>query len=442
MKKLGYLAAVVLFLALPAISSAATHYVRSGAAGNNSGSDWTNAYSTLPSTLVRGDTYYIADGSYSSYIFDDPGSTWIYIKKATPSNHGTSVGWSDGYGNASAIFTAPWKFTQGYYEFDGQVGGGPGNWSSGHGIKVLHTANGSLAKIINIATSVPNLTFKHVELGFTPPSATSTSATGQDVIYGVYGGSNWTFQYCWLHQPSRTILYTTKVTGITVDKTLLEKNGLNRSQHSEIWAARDTHSVTVKNSMLLDFVSTGGIIIGRGDGWNIYGNIFRWTSDLGFTANNGAIGTWSSDSTYYARNINIYNNTFIGLKNGGAGKLFPIFVSISNITANNNIWYDSPNTSFGSGVSHDYNWFKGSNESGISETHKETGSGDPFVSIASKNFHLKASTQSGLKLSAPYNIDMDGNTRGIDSTWDRGAYEYSGSASASVPSAPGSLTVN
>src|SRR3989304_8100596 len=48
---------------------AASHYVRSGASGSGNGSDWTNAYTTLPSSLIRGDVYYVAGGTYSGRTF-------------------------------------------------------------------------------------------------------------------------------------------------------------------------------------------------------------------------------------------------------------------------------------------------------------------------------------------------------------------------------------
>ena len=48
---------------------AADQYVRDGASGD--GSDWTNAWDDLPGALIRGDTYYMADGNYSSYQVND-----------------------------------------------------------------------------------------------------------------------------------------------------------------------------------------------------------------------------------------------------------------------------------------------------------------------------------------------------------------------------------
>ena len=68
----------------------------------------TGAYKALPATLVRGDTYYIADGSYPSYTVDDAvsGTIVITIKKATTSAHGTENGWDSSYGDGQAVFTS------------------------------------------------------------------------------------------------------------------------------------------------------------------------------------------------------------------------------------------------------------------------------------------------------------------------------------------------
>src|SRR5690606_21620262 len=85
----------------------ADYCVRAGATGADDGSNWNNAYPDLPTTLERGSTYYIADGSYDGYTFNDvvSGTTLITIKKATVSDHGgIETGWSDAYGDGQAIF--------------------------------------------------------------------------------------------------------------------------------------------------------------------------------------------------------------------------------------------------------------------------------------------------------------------------------------------------
>jgi len=98
---------------------AADHYIRDGATGD--GSDWANAWDSLPANLVRGDMYYIADGTYSEYTFDDAesGSQYIYIKKATVDEHGTDTGWQNGFGNGQAVFDNHIVFASSYYNFDG-----------------------------------------------------------------------------------------------------------------------------------------------------------------------------------------------------------------------------------------------------------------------------------------------------------------------------------
>lgn len=423
MKKTGILLALFFVCALANVSEAAVIYIRQGAAGNRSGMDWANAMPILPATLVRGNTYYIADGSYPGFTFNTPqNGAWIYIKKATIADHGTSAGWQNAYGDGKAVF-GPLKFTTGNYEINGQTGGGPGRWTTGHGFKVQYTSKSDLVRLINIPKNVSNLTFKHMELAYSPCS----SCRGQDVVYGDRGGSNWKFQHMWMHHPSRVVFFTGgNVSNILVENSLLERSGTNgsASQHSEVWAARDTHNVTFRYNLVRDYRSTGGIIMGRARNWNIYGNVFQWTTDFGPTANNGAIGSWSSDPTYYASNIKVHNNTFVGLRSGGAGKIFPIYKSLSGVSAHNNLWYNSPATGFGGGVTHGNNWFKNSSEAKIVEAGKEVGSGDPFVNIAGADFRLRVPTRCGTLLGAPFNIDLAGAQRGRDGVWDKGAYEH------------------
>src|SRR5688572_16907253 len=99
-------------------------YVRQGAAGTSDGSDWTNAFPSLPSALQRNSIYFIADGNYSSRTFDDlnNGET-IFICKATAAEHGTDTGWSVTYGDGRAVFGVL-SFSTSNYVFDGKVGGG------------------------------------------------------------------------------------------------------------------------------------------------------------------------------------------------------------------------------------------------------------------------------------------------------------------------------
>src|SRR5438874_32100 len=67
---LRFVTALVLAAAIWQIATSAqtaTYYVRKGATGTANGSDWANAYLTLPTTLQRGATYYVATGSYGTH---------------------------------------------------------------------------------------------------------------------------------------------------------------------------------------------------------------------------------------------------------------------------------------------------------------------------------------------------------------------------------------
>ena len=387
-------------------------YVNPSASGKNDGSDWVNAFTDLPASLTRNTLYYLADGKYASHKFSDAGTGWIYIKKAIPSDHGVNTGWTNSMGDGAAVLE-PISFTTGNYEIDGQVGGGPNSFTSGHGIKI--TSDSDKAKAVNILNPVSNLVFDHIEmtLGFKP------GYIGQDIVYGVKGGSDWIFKNSYLHHSSRTILYTMNVSNILIENCQLERNGQNQAQHSEIWSARDTHNVVIKNNIIKDYVSTGGIIMGRAKNWDIYGNIFTWSKDFGTTAYDGAIGSWDSADTYYADDINIYNNSFINLTNGGSGRIFTIYKKISNVNAYNNLWHNSPSAKFGNDVTHDYNLFKGSGEDKITETNKEIATGTIL-----SGYHLLVPTKAGYSLGNNYDKDMFGKTRGFDNNWDKGAIEF------------------
>jgi len=130
----------------PAPVSASAYHVRppGQSYGNGSGLDWNNAYSGVPATLQRGATYYLADGTYNGYAFDDPanGSKWITVKKAIESDHGSNVGWNGSMGLGTALFNGSLVFLADYFDINGQRGGGPGSWTGGFGFKVKGSYGG------------------------------------------------------------------------------------------------------------------------------------------------------------------------------------------------------------------------------------------------------------------------------------------------------------
>ena len=131
--------------------------------GSKDGSDWNNAANALPATLQRGWTYYIANGTYSSLALDDTesGSQMIYIYSAQVGNHGTSVGWNVNLAG-SVMFWGGISISKGYYHVDGQVGGGPGSWDSGYGMKVSGHFTANYGSLIYYQNSPSNVTLSHI----------------------------------------------------------------------------------------------------------------------------------------------------------------------------------------------------------------------------------------------------------------------------------------
>jgi hypothetical protein len=69
---------------------------------------------------------------------------------------------------------------------------------------------------------------------------------------------------------------------------------------------------------------------------------------------------------------------------------------------------------------------------------------NPFVDSLNKNFQLSSETvdphlNDGTTLASPFNLDILGNTRGADGTWERGAYEFSGGGGGGQPNPPTNL---
>ncbi len=85
-------------------------------------------------------------------------------------------------------------------------------------------------------------------------------------------------------------------------------------------------------------------------------------------------------------------------------------------------------------------WYYNTQIDGDSTSTKTvcTSNCDIFNSISGKDFRLKTSVGGGMALSAPFNVDMNGVTRGSTGSWDRGTYQY---APATALAAPTNLTV-
>jgi len=418
MKNYKYIILILLVLIVPNVAVAANHYVRAGATGNGSGSDWANAYASLPSALVRGDTYYIADGDYSGYTFDDAvsGSSYIYINKATASAHGTDAGWDSGYGNGVASFTGAWTFGTNYWDIDGVVGSG----NSGHGIKLT---SGDNTKMV-ILSNCSHIRLSHIEMDHR-----QDPGEGHDIVYvaSATPSTDLTFSYCYLHDCGRCPFLFRYVTESTIEYCWIEKNHWNYADHSEgISAYLGTGTTIVRYNTWVDIAGTGTLMF-AGDGWEIYGNLVYWTGNQVVSAHSDCVfGNWSGkdQSTFGSSNTKIYNNTICDI-GGQAG--FYMYPGESGNVAYNNLFVN--NSSVGL--------------SNITQSNNTTaGSTSLFVNYSGDDFRLSQPTDAGKSdLGSPYNRDMLGNIRGNDGLWDRGAFEY-GIGTGMSPTPPQHLQIS
>ncbi|MBN1510376.1 MAG: right-handed parallel beta-helix repeat-containing protein, partial [Phycisphaerae bacterium] len=393
------------------------HYVRSGASGGD-GSSWSQAWSSLPASLQRGHTYYVADGSYPGYVFNDSqsGSSLITIKKATSADHGTNTGWNSSWGDGVATFSAL-DFATGYYVVDGQTGSGQGQY----GFEVYNSAGAdSPILLIRIQSAVTDITVRYVNV-----HRPSLDYRGHGVYAALYYNRNLTFSHCYLHDLHGVHFYFISADNVTIDNCVMARNKSTSDIHSESIQARETTNMTVRYSWFEDIQGTGVIISGSGDSayWNIHGTVFYATP--GFIHGNGH-GTIADNMNGSIHHVSVYNNTFAGIAATKAGVRF--WNSAGNNVAYNNVYYGCSGVGY-IGTGHDYETYYSSvlqNGEYSSAAHDVVASGDPFIGSGSRDFRLRGATAAGLFLSSLYNYDPLGNRRGADGLWDRGAYEYGG----------------
>lgn len=396
---------------------AANVYIRDGGTGD--GSAWNNALDALPTTLVRGNVYYVAGGSYPGKTFNTAasGTTLITIKGATVADHGTATGWDNAYSveNTQATWTSGVTFNTSYWLFDGSVGPTWSKTTTQYGFKfsVMSYPIG----IYNLSSAISNITVSHI---------TATAPAGDVEKFFVSTDNstksvnNVTISHCLGNGWSNFVWATSA--GLLMDNWLIEYNVILNGYSSAAVHGEDINNnyghldnLTVRYNWFEGRgPSTGSIVVLNGPAgpYFIYGNVFK---DM--EGGDGIIA-----GVHYTLSGVIYNNTFIRVDNGyGNGQWIGHDVS-ANVY--NNIIYDGV-AAIGANFTGTLNYNAYFDTTSTpSEANRQTGSGSPFVNEAGDNLHLATATNAGTTVSSPYNTDVTGQTRGADGTWDRGAYEY------------------
>jgi chitodextrinase len=412
-------------------------YVRAGASGNGSGSDWTNACtdftgSCAVSALKRGDTYYVAGGHYASRNFNTAasGSQTITIKGATVGEHGTATGWSDSYavgtGN-QAHFGYPLYFRGAqYFVFDGATSCNPGGTCgdpNSYGFVVDQPAGcGDQAYVETDTGTIAHDTWAHIALS---ACGGDVGRTGFDSGQATEHDNTYSHVFC---SGMEACIDLRAPSGQTVTNTVIEyvyaQNAFTSpTHHGETFNLLEVDGITIRDNVLPDCHGTACIAANDAGSCDvgvqnasIYGNVIG-NADTG----NGMIG---ATSVCWFKNTSVFNNTFYsGSTSWWFGGCVPGSGSCSNATGNvaeNNVVFDMTGDVGGGVGTKDYNsYFR--TTGGSAEAHGQTSSSDPFVNSGAGDMHLAADTSAWTSaVPAGDTVDMDGYTR----TSSRGAYQY------------------
>jgi hypothetical protein len=427
------------------------------ASGNGSGNDWNNLFGFNTGTLVRGDTYYLADGNYASRSFSTPasGATLITIKKATEADHGPATGWSSTYGDGQAVFRAPLLFASNYWVLNGQTRTG---LRSGYGIKVdNNTVKASMDGNIKLGNTNPAtasyVIISYVELAGTGDQTGTYWEDGVLAADEIYS-TNITIDHCWIHDQAGVNLALRALSNVIVEYSVIERDYSSPASHSEGVVLKHTNNVTFRYNILSDIEGTGYIATPSGTrnsiaNTYIYSNVFEIpTVPKRGGSGMGPVAVFDCDST---GDFIFYNNTIINFRNA-------LFVghprnpnSSPNLTfgtgytatftrayIKNNLWVScdavvNPAADQYTTIT-DYQW----SHNAYYNTATWDGSGRnnqvltsmPLINWPSGDYNLVSATMAGATLPSPFNIDPSGAVRGVNGMWDRGAFQFGGGISA------------
>ena len=434
----------------------------------------------LPSTLVRGNTYYLADGSYGSYTFNtaNSGTTRVTVKKAQSYDFGRtsdgcstdiSAGWNAAtMGSAQAMFSSfdggatP---TKGYITLDGN------GTSTASGCGTSPTTN-TAAKdcgikfTVSLGSSGPitigqngqrstGWTIRYVETQGAG-DANNTSSSEENHVRCAGACDEFLVEHVWWYNSSCNFIKLPWTTSATFRDSYFKQNYSASACHGQLFLSEvDTSNVTFYNNVIQDIQGTGMWVIvtgGQATNFNIYNNsIFRTSGSSRPGFSNGLFSCINAGSK--CTNMNFIGNSVANYTADYQGALgIHCNGDPSTFTWQNNIFYNtSPAdrlafSTCGGTFTEDHNsWLNsGSPANGAGDITVTSGAPNPFVNWPNGDFRLasqNANWGSGAILASPFSVDALGNLRpGTDGVWNRGAFEYAGTAAPPPPAPPTKLT--
>lgn len=426
----------VMMFAATTPSWSATKFVSQSATGSNNGTSWANAWTNVSSIgwsgLAPGDVVCVAGGTYSGSINTGASGTSgnpITVRRATASDatcgSGTA-GWSSAF-DAQVLFGGI-NLKNNYVTIDGSVG---------NGFKMNLANSSGSPSAIGVSGPTNGVVLRYIEVaGPCGTTACNQNGDSRSINLNNWNGSsydlqnNMTIQYANLHG-SCTILWTAHSTGLIIEHSRFadsaDSTPGNPNCHPNVIAEQDSTGTTFRYNEVTNWQVEGIMACPNGgcsSSWDIYGNL--WHDPMSGSYPRVLESQGNTNGPYH-----LYNNTFVNISyaiadtaNGGAFS--------SDSAGRNNIYW---NASVSGLPGNDYDLCNKSCGESNGQTYTAT---DLFASYTSQNYQLAKATNAGTTLPSPYNIDLDGNTRGADGVWDRGAFEFGGTSTK--PNPPTNLT--
>lgn len=462
----------ILLLTLPC--HAACHAVTTS--GASTGADWAHPMS-WPTTPVRGDTYYLANGTFSnpSYVSNGiaphTGGATITFKKARDAgDHGQScspsiaAGWSSAM-DAQAILHNTFEVSDDNWAIDGQDNGGAAIDNCGsYGIEIDATGGGYGISSLQGA----NVTAQYVCVpGNGPNAITSTCDAAQNCnlteqfhfvdFNGLGSGcGGWAIRHSYAFNSGLNFFTISGCPNGTVEYNELNQNAAStfasNFYHGQAMNIVDggNDNWTIRYNVFRNIVGTGIIVYlassgGTNTGINIYGNVFFADSSIASTQTI-TNGVFACINNIVCNDLQFYNNSVVSYP--GASEV--AYLNTANVatghfaTVENNLWYGSSGGGVGlqgSGTkTQDHNSFLSSGTGSTGTANVINGSAScPFVNCVTWSGPSQfippsdsANINNGVTLASPFNTDPAGTTR-VVGDWTRGAYQFGSGTPATVP---------
>jgi len=417
---------------------ASNFYVRAGASGSNTGADWNNAWKDCSSIVwggsgvKAGDTLWFAGGSYTTTLIPGVSGTsgaWISIKRvrATDSVPASAAGWNSAYDSLVVISTGNDALdfnTAGlsYIIVDGRVDGG----------MQLVTPNSSGASVsFNYAASYITLT--NLDLaGPGGPTPINMNGDNRGIDATAWDGSVYEpinhllVTHCRIHGQVNNV-WLMNCYNSTLEYTKLYDSGAANSTtyHANVCATSGCTNFTWRYNEIYNHQVEGIMcIFGGSANWYIYGNV--WHDGMTSVSRILEVQDGVEGPMYFYNNTVVNVGMSVRTANGGS--------YATGSQGLNNIYWNSGGPGIGND---DYDFCNGTLSE--AETHGIANGSNPFVNYSAQNYQIISNVSStlprnkGVALSAPFNLDLNGNVRGADGAWDIGAYEFNAGSSDTTP---------